>query len=62
MEKVKVFSLFMTLYHLCREIVIFREQLWQIFLPDRVVVGILRNNRLNRDLLKSEIRKMQYIL
>ena len=52
----------MTLYHLCREIVIFREQLWQVFFPDRVVVGILRNNRLNRDLLKSEIRKMQYIL
>ena len=52
----------MTSDHLNCQLVILLEELRQILLPDCVRFLRLRHNRLHRNLLESEICKMQHIL
>ena len=61
-EEIKIFSALMTSDHLNCQLVILLEELRQILLPDCVRLLRLRHNRLHRNLLESEICKMQHIL
>ena len=46
MEEVEIISIFMSLYHLSSQLVIFLIKLWKVFLTDCIILGWLCHYRL----------------
>ena len=45
MEEIEIISIFMSLYHLSSQLVIFLIKLWKVFLTDRIILGRLCHYR-----------------
>ena len=62
MEEIKAFSFFLAFDHHLGEFIIFLHNLRNIFLPDRIRITFISNNRFNRHLFESEVCKMHDII
>ena len=62
MEKVETLSFLLAAQHLLRQLIVLLEEHRDIPLPQRILLRLLRHHRFHGDLLKAQVRQMQYIL
>ena len=62
MEEIEAFSLFLAFDHHLRKFIIFLHDLRKIFLPDRIWIAFISNDRLDRHLFESKICEMHNII